>query len=107
MESLWDIPGHLKNQIRHLPPYLKHQVWGALDCIQQKPELGKALSEELAGFRSYRIGRYRLIYKIAENRLVLEVLGPRENMYERFVLEIGRQKIRERSAKYSAKPRKR
>jgi len=61
----------------------------------------------LAGFRSYRIGRYRLIYRIGKERLVLEALGPREDIYERLVLEIGRAKIRERSAKYAARPRKR
>jgi mRNA interferase RelE/StbE len=104
---LWDIPGYLKDQIRHLPPDLKRQVWDALDFVQQKQESGKALSEELAGFRSYRIGKYRLIYRIEEKRLVLEALGPRENIYERLVLEIGRAKIRERSAKYATRPRKR
>ena len=73
----------------------------------QEGVLGKALSEELAGYRSYRIGRYRLIYRIEGKRLVLKALGPREDIYERLVLEIGRAKIRERSAKYGTGLRKR
>ena len=100
MTCPWNISSDLKGQIRHLPPDLKRQVWGALDYIQQKPELGKALSEELTGFRSYRIGKYRLIYRIEKERLVLEALGPREYIYERFVLEIGRAKIKERASRY-------
>ncbi len=106
MERLWDVSDGLKAQIRHLPPDLKRQVWEAVDDILKNPEAGKALSEDLAGYRSYRIGRYRLIYRIEEKRLVLKAIGSRKDIYERLVLEIGRAKIRERSAKYSAKPRK-
>lgn len=74
---------------------------GAIDGLQKNPDAGKLLSEELAGYRSYRIGKYRLIYRIAEATLVLEAVGPRSDIYERFVLEIGRAKIRERAAQYS------
>lgn len=78
-----------------------------MDLLEKDLAAGKPLEEELAGYRSYRIGRYRLIYRVAEYRLVLEAIGPRSDIYERFVLEIGRAKIRERSAKYGAKkPRK-
>jgi mRNA interferase RelE/StbE len=98
----WEVSADLKRQIRHLPPDLKCQVRAALDYLEQKAEAGKLLSDELAGYRSYRMGRYRLIYKIADDRLVLEAFGSRRDIYERFVLEIGRAKIRERSANYDA-----
>lgn len=78
-----------------------------MDDIRKNPESGKPLEEELDGYHSYRVGRYRLIYRIVSGRLVLEALGPRSAIYERFVLEIGRAKIRERSAKFSTKLRKR
>ena len=105
MEIFWDISRELKEQIRHLPPVLKHQVWDAIDGIQKNPKAGKPLSEELAGYRSYRIGRYRLIYRVGEERLVLEAFGSRKDIYERMVLEIGRYKIRERAIQ-SAQGRK-
>jgi len=104
---VWRISPEIKGQIRHLPPDLKRRVWDSIETIFRNPHTGKALSEELAGFRSYRLGKYRLIYRVTKERLVLEALGPRSDIYERFVLEIGRQKIRERSAKFSTKPRKR
>ncbi|OGX11721.1 MAG: hypothetical protein A2351_01745 [Omnitrophica bacterium RIFOXYB12_FULL_50_7] len=106
MTFFWHISGTVQKQIRHLPPALKRQVRCAIDDVKQKPESGKPLEDDLSGYRSYRIGRYRLIYRITEDRLILEAFGPRENIYERFVLEIGRAKIRERSAKYAAKKRK-
>ena len=98
MKLIWRISEDLNGQMRRLPPGLKRRVREALDFIQQKPELGKALSEELAGYRSYRIGRYRLIYRIGEERLILEAFGSRKDIYERMVLEMGRIKIRERAA---------
>lgn len=107
MEKSWDISERRKEQIRHLPPDLKRQVWEAIESIKKNPNTGKSLSEELAGYRSYRIGRYRMIYQIKEDRLILKAIGPRSDIYERLVLEIGRAKIKERSAKYSVKPRKR
>jgi mRNA interferase RelE/StbE len=99
VKRIWRIPEVLNGQITHLPPDLKRQVREAIDFIQKKPELGKPLSEELAGYRSYRIGRYRLIYRIGEERLILEAIGSRKDIYERMVLEIGRDKIRERILK--------
>lgn len=93
----------MKRQIRDLPPNLKCQVRSAMDLLEKDLAAGKPLEEELAGHRSYRIGKYRLIYRIEGKRLVLEAIGPRSDIYERFVLEIGRAKIRERSAKYGAK----
>lgn len=104
MEFSWDISAILKNQIRHLPPDLKQRVWTCIDFLVENPQAGKPLSEELAGYRSCRIGKYRLIYRIKEDRLILEAIGPRSSIYERFVLEIGRAKIRERrSALYIIK----
>ncbi len=101
----WYIPEEIKGEIRHFPPFLKGQVSEALDTIALKPSCGKMLGDDLAGFRSFRIGKYRIIYKIGVSRLELVAVGPRSDIYERLVLEIGRQKIRERSAKYSAKRR--
>jgi mRNA interferase RelE/StbE len=103
VEHPWDISAELKAQIRHLPPDLKQRVWETVDIIFRDPETGKLLSEDLAGYRSYRIGKYRLIYRIKNSRLVLIAVGPRADIYERLVLEIGRAKIRERAAKYGAK----
>jgi mRNA interferase RelE/StbE len=100
---LWDFSDQVKDQIRNLPPDLKRRVWEAVEVIAKNPLAGKPLEEELAGYRSYRIGKYRLIYKIAAGRLVLCAVGPRSDIYDRFVLEIGRLKIRERGAKYRVK----
>jgi mRNA-degrading endonuclease RelE of RelBE toxin-antitoxin system len=96
----WNISEELRGQIRHFPPHLKGQVWEALDEIAVNPEIGKTLTEDLEGYRSYRIGAFRLIYRIEDPKLRLLVIGPRRTVYETIVLAIARTKIKERAARY-------
>ena len=78
----------VRDLITHLPPELKRKVKAALRAIAEDPYQAKALKEELAGLRSYRIGRTRLILRIAG--LVVEVVafGPRSDIYERAAVEL-------------------
>lgn len=55
----------------------------ALQVIVDSPGRGKPLKEELAGLRSYRLGRYRIVYRAAEDRSVeIVAIGPRRHIYE-------------------------
>ncbi len=43
----------------------------------------KLLRDELAGLRSFRVGRFRIIYRISGKKLIeIVVIGPRECIYE-------------------------
>ncbi len=106
-ELAWHVSPDIEDRTRHFPPDLKRQVRKAMDEISWLPETGKPLTEDLAGCRSYRIGKYRLIYRIEAKKLGMVTIGPRRDVYKKIALEIARQKIRERSARYGAKPRKR
>ena len=45
--------------------------------------LGKALREELAGLRSHRIGKFRIVYREASGGVVeIVAIGPRRTIYE-------------------------
>ena len=45
--------------------------------------MGKQLRDELAGLRSFRVGRFRVIYRVASKRLIeLVTIGPRRTIYE-------------------------
>ncbi len=47
------------------------------------PHSGKALTEELSGLRSYRVSRYRIVYRLVQERQIeLVAVGPRERIYE-------------------------
>lgn len=59
-----------------------------MKMILADPHSGKALREELSGLRSFRAGRFRIIYRIAAGKEIqIVAIGPRENIYrETFLL---------------------
>jgi len=77
------LPADTAFLIRGLHPELKRKVRTALDHILGNPSVGKALKEELAGLRSYRVGRIRIICRSTTGDVVeLVALGPRSTIYE-------------------------
>jgi mRNA-degrading endonuclease RelE of RelBE toxin-antitoxin system len=60
---------------------LKQQVRAALQVLIQRPAAGKALKNELAGLRSYRVGRSRIVYRLAGERTIeIVAIGPRRTI---------------------------
>lgn len=77
------IPDETAALVRGMHPVLKRRVRLALEAILTDPSFGKELKEELNGLRSYRVGRLRIVYRIA-SRGVLEIvaIGPRTTIYK-------------------------
>ena len=69
--------------IRGLHPDIRKKVRAGLEAIAKNPDAGKPLRLELAGLRSFRVGRFRIVYRMAAKG-VLEVVavGPRKTIYE-------------------------
>jgi mRNA interferase RelE/StbE len=77
------IPNEVANLVRNLHPSTKKKVRAALQAIIGASACGKPLKDELAGLRSFRVGRFRTIYRMANDRLVEVVaIGPRRCIYE-------------------------
>ncbi len=76
------LPDEVTAVIRHLHPQLKQKVRAALRTIQADPQAGKALKDELAGLRSFRVNRFRIIYRIGADALEIITIGPRRTIYE-------------------------
>lgn len=77
------IPDDVAGLIRGLHPAIKRKVRAALQEIVATPTCGKALKEELAGLRSFRLGRLRIVYRLADDRVIeIVTLGPRRTVYE-------------------------
>jgi mRNA interferase RelE/StbE len=68
--------------IRSLHPELKKKVKSGLRAIVTDPFAGKALRDELKGLRSFRIGRFRIVYRISGKRIEIAAVGPRKTIYE-------------------------
>jgi mRNA interferase RelE/StbE len=77
------IPDDVARLIRTLHPAIKKKVRAALETIVSAPITGRALKEELAGLRSYRIGKLRIVYPLVGDQTVEVVaIGPRRYIYE-------------------------
>ncbi|MBI5056643.1 MAG: type II toxin-antitoxin system RelE/ParE family toxin [Nitrospirae bacterium] len=76
------IPDDIAHLIRTLHPELKKKSRAGLKAILSNPADGKALKDELAGLRSFRISKFRIIYREGRNVIELVAIGPRERIYE-------------------------
>ena len=72
----------ISTYIRTLHPALKKRVHNALEQIRMQPEEGKPLQRELKGYRSFRIGKFRIIYRAAMKEIEIVAVGPRRTIYE-------------------------
>jgi mRNA interferase RelE/StbE len=77
------IPDDVAALVRTLHPRIKKKVKSSLQYIVSDPHSGKALSDELKGLRSFRVGRFRIIYRITDRKEIeIVAIGPRERIYE-------------------------
>ena len=76
--------------IRKLSSNLKKKIRAALDAIREDPRTGKALKDELKNLRSFRVQRYRIIYRIHRSRIEVQVIdiAPRSIIYDQIRLII-------------------
>jgi mRNA interferase RelE/StbE len=76
------VPDHIAGTLRNLHPQIKKKARISLKMILADPHSGKALREEFSGLRSFRVGRFRIIYRIAAGKEIeIVAIGPRENIY--------------------------
>ncbi len=68
--------------LRALHPDLKRKIKAALKILISTPDAGKTLRDELAGLRSFRVSRFRIIYRINRRTIEIIAVGPRERIYE-------------------------
>jgi len=76
------IPDAVAELIRGMHPALKKKVKAGLSAIVSDPLSGKALKEELGGLRSLRVGKFRIIYRMAGKTVEIVAVGPRRIIYQ-------------------------
>jgi mRNA interferase RelE/StbE len=78
-----NVPDEIARLVRSLNPDLKRKVKSSLRIILNDPGSGKALKDELAGLRSFRVGKFRIIYRVPSGNLIdIVAIGPRVRIYE-------------------------
>jgi mRNA interferase RelE/StbE len=76
------VPDEVAELVRGMHPTLKRKTKASLKMILADPSSGKALKDELAGLRSFRVGTFRVIYGVTRNVVEIVAIGPRERIYE-------------------------
>jgi mRNA interferase RelE/StbE len=61
----------------------KKRIGKKLEDLKNNPKLGKSLTGNLSGLWSLRIGKFRLVYQIKHQELIIFILdlGHRKNVY--------------------------
>ena len=77
------VPGEIRELIRTMHPSLEKKIKSSLKMVLSDPYSGKALVDDLAGLRSFRVSSFRIIYRIKDpEQIELVAIGPRERIYE-------------------------
>jgi len=72
--------------IAKLHPENKKLIKQALVELRKNPYAGSDLQEELYGFKSFKIRRFRVLYNINEEKNIIQIfhIGHRKDVYEQF-----------------------
>ena len=75
-------PSALKS-LNRIPGRDHQRIIASLAGIKKDPFGGKTLEGELKGVRSWRVGEYRILYRILKQELLIIVIriGPRQGIY--------------------------
>jgi len=74
--------------ISRLHPHHKKLIRKSLNELQQDPFAGDDLQDELAGLKSFKPARFRIIYSVDDTLRLIKVfyIGHRRDVYDQFRL---------------------
>ncbi|MBI5227741.1 type II toxin-antitoxin system RelE/ParE family toxin [Candidatus Micrarchaeota archaeon] len=84
MDYVLHFSNHWEKNYKKLNSTTKDNAKEALPKIMENPYVGKPLTGNLKGLWSFRIGKYRILYEINEERKIIfiEAVGLRKNIYD-------------------------
>jgi mRNA interferase RelE/StbE len=79
-----DIPPHVAEIIRHLPPDVKRSIKQAIKALSADPFSGARLMRELSGLWKFKVRRFCIIYELDRKARVIRIfaIGHRWEVYE-------------------------
>jgi mRNA interferase RelE/StbE len=82
------VPNGVAKSIRGMHPHLKKKIRASLKILLANPLEGKPLKEEMKGLVSFRVSRFRIIYRVKKSTIEIVAIGPRNRIYEETLLLI-------------------
>ena len=79
-----DIPPHVAEIVRHLPPDVKRSVKQALRSLSADPFASAPLMRELSRLWKFKVRRFHIIYEFDRKTRVIRIfaIGHRREVYE-------------------------
>lgn len=73
-----------KKELKSISKLYRKAIARAIDDLSEDPFLGKPLTREPTGKLSYRVGVYRVVYKVSEEDKKVYIIsaGHRRDVYE-------------------------
>lgn len=75
------VPDEIKHLIKKLHPVIKKKIRHGLAAVLYNPQDGKTLRKQLTGLSSFKVGRFRIIYRVTINFVEIVAIGPRSTIY--------------------------
>ena len=73
----------LLKKLEKLDKAAKERIANVISEILENPEKFKPLRYELKGSRSARVGKWRIVYRIEGEEVIILSIGHRKNVYEK------------------------
>jgi mRNA interferase RelE/StbE len=79
-----DIPPHVAEIVRHLPPDVKRSIKQALRSLSVNPFSGAPLIRGIIGVVVFKVRRFRTIYELDRKAPIIRIfaIGHRREVYE-------------------------
>ena len=79
-----DIPTHVAEIVRHLPPDVKRSVKQAFRFLSANPFSGASLMRELSGLWKFKVRRFRIVYEVDRKARIIRIfaIDHRREVYE-------------------------
>lgn len=70
--------------LKKLDKNIQKNIINKIETLKENPRIGKPLSGDLAGLWRLRYDKYRIVYEIKDQQLIIFVLniGHRKNIYD-------------------------
>ena len=69
-------------RLKHLDRQTQIRVLKELKLLESNPFSGKQLMGRLSELESFRVGDFRVIYQVAEKKVIIRTIGHRKKVYD-------------------------
>jgi len=70
-------------KLKHFDRQTQIRVLQGLKGLEVNPFSGKQLAGRLSELKSFRVGDYRIIYQVSEQKVIIRTIGHRKKIYDK------------------------